>query len=182
MRDRLPMIVSITALLVAVLGVTPLGDAAYNAVVPRNSVGTLQLQRNAVKAAKIAPNAVRTGHVLDGTLLVSDFKAGQIPRGPKGDKGDKGDKGNAGATSVVVRWSQTVTGPVSASRIVSCNAGEVAVGGGGGTTTDGGAGGATLFDSKPMPLAAGGKPTGWSTGLNVSAGFTAAAYVICASP
>ena len=103
MRDRLPMIFSTTALLVAVLGVTPLGGAAYHAVVPRNSVGTLQLQRNAVKAAKIAPSAVRTGHVLDGTLLVQDFKPGQIPQGPKGDKGDKGDKGAPGATTVTRR-------------------------------------------------------------------------------
>jgi len=183
MRDRLPMIFSITALLVAVLGVTPLGDAAYNAVVPRNSVGTLQLQRNAVKAAKIAPNAIRTGHVLDGTLLVNDFKAGQIPQGPKGDKGDKGDKGNAGATNVVVRWSSTVTGPVFASRVVSCNTGEVAVGGGGGITTDGGATGALdLIDSKPRPLTDGGKPTGWSVGLNITGAVTAAAYVICAKP
>ena len=103
MRDRLPMIFSTTALLVAVLGVTPLGGAAYHAVVPRNSVGTLQLQRNAVKGAKIAPSAVRTGHVLDGTLLVQDFKPGQIPQGPKGDKGDKGDKGAPGATTVTRR-------------------------------------------------------------------------------
>jgi hypothetical protein len=84
---------------------------------------------------------------------VNDFKAGQIPQGPKGDKGDKGDKGNAGATNVVVRWSSTVTGPVFASRVVSCNTGEVAVGGGGGITTDGGATGALdLIDSKPRPL------------------------------
>ena len=61
MRQRLAMLLSITALLVAVLGVTPLGEAALNAVVPKNSVGTPQLQWNAVKAAKIAPNAVRTG-------------------------------------------------------------------------------------------------------------------------
>lgn len=96
MRDRLPMIFSITALLVALFGITPLGEAAYNAVVPRNSVGTLQLQRNAVKAAKIAPNAIRSGHVLDGTLLAADFKPGQIPQGPKGDQGDKGPKGDKG--------------------------------------------------------------------------------------
>ena len=34
MRDRLPLILSTTALLVAVLGITPLGEAAYNAVAP----------------------------------------------------------------------------------------------------------------------------------------------------
>jgi hypothetical protein len=98
MRDRLPMIVSITALLVALFGITPLGKAAYDAVVPRNSVGTLQLKRNAVKAPKIAPSAIRTGHVQNGSLLVADFKSGQLPQGPKGDKGDRGEPG-PGATS-----------------------------------------------------------------------------------
>ena len=53
MRNRLPMVFSFTALLVALFGITPLGEAAYNAVVPRNSVGTLQLQRNAVKSAVV---------------------------------------------------------------------------------------------------------------------------------
>jgi len=38
MRDRVPLILSATALVVSVLGATPLGEAAYNAVVPNNSV------------------------------------------------------------------------------------------------------------------------------------------------
>ena len=93
MGNRINTALSLTALVVAVGGATPLGEAAWNQVVPCGSVGTLQLQRNAVKAAKIAPNAVRTNHVLNGALLAEDFKAGQLPQGPKGDKGDKGDKG-----------------------------------------------------------------------------------------
>lgn len=79
--------------MVAVGGATPAGEAAWNAVVPRNSVGTLQLKRNAVTARKIAPNAARGAHVLDGSLLATDFKSGQLPAGPKGDKGDKGAQG-----------------------------------------------------------------------------------------
>ncbi len=136
MRNRLPMIVSIAALLVAVLGVTPLGEAAYNAVVPRNSVGTLQLKRNAVKAAKIAPNAIRAGHVLDGSLLTADFKAGQIPQGPKGDKGDKGDKGAVGQPGVsgLERVTATNTGGASSTspKTVSavCPTGKKILGGG----------------------------------------------------
>src|SRR4026209_1261441 len=96
MGNRLPLTLSIAALLVAVLGITPLGQAAYDAVVPRNSVGTAQLKRNAVTSSKLAPNSVRTGQVVDGSLLTQDFKPGQIPQGPKGDKGDKGDRGPAG--------------------------------------------------------------------------------------
>ncbi len=126
MHSRLPTIFSITALLVALLGITPLGEAAYNAVVPKNSVGTPQLQRNAVKAAKIAPNAVRTGHVLDGTLLVADFKAGQLPQGPKGDKGDAGAISTAKA-----RFSSDSAADGAYTReTVSCSSGERAIAGG----------------------------------------------------
>ena len=75
------------------LGVTPLGEAAYNAVVPRGSVGTLQLKRNAATSSKIAPNSIRTSQVVNSSLLTEDFKPGQIPQGPKGDKGDRGERG-----------------------------------------------------------------------------------------
>jgi hypothetical protein len=176
------MVVACMALLVS------LGGTGYATVlnVPRNSVGTLELQRNAVKAAKIAPNAVRTGHVLDGTLLTTDFKAGQIPQGPKGDKGEKGEKGNAGATTVVVRWSPVFTvsgGFAFGGRQAMCNAGEVAVGGGGGTTSNTGTSGAAdLYDSKPVPNTDGGAPTGWHAGWTINGAVSVAAYVICARP
>jgi len=78
MRTHASIAISVTALVVAVFGSTPIGEAAWNQVVPPNSVGTLQLKSNAVTAAKIAPNAVRTTHILDGSLLASDFKAGQL--------------------------------------------------------------------------------------------------------
>jgi len=81
------LIISITALLVAVLGSTPLGRAAYASVVPRNSVGTVQLKRNAVTASKIAPNAIRTGQIVDSSLLTADSKPGQIPHGAEGGQG-----------------------------------------------------------------------------------------------
>lgn len=96
MPSRLPLVLSATSLVVAVLGTTPLGALAKDAAFPRNSITSLQLNRGAVTAAKIAPNAVRTAHVLDGSLLAADFKPGQLPQGPKGDKGDKGDRGDRG--------------------------------------------------------------------------------------
>lgn len=87
------LVVACIALLVA------LGGTGYATVVtvPRGSVGTPELKRNAVTSSKLAPNAVQTSHVLKGTLLADDFKAGQLPSGPRGDKGDKGDKGEQGA-------------------------------------------------------------------------------------
>jgi hypothetical protein len=71
---------------VAVLGATPLGNAARNAVLPRNSVGPIQLKNNSVNSLKVK----------DRTLKAIDFALNQLPKGPKGDQGDKGDKGNKG--------------------------------------------------------------------------------------
>ena len=56
MSNRLPLVLSVTALVVAVLGATPVGNAAMNLVVPRNSVGTLQLKANAVTEAGAVEN------------------------------------------------------------------------------------------------------------------------------
>jgi hypothetical protein len=136
-RPSPALIVASLALLVA------LGGTSYAAVlqVPRNSVGTLQLQRNAVKAAKIAPNVVRTGHVLDGTLLVADFKAGQIPQGPKGDKGDRGAPGPKGDPGLSGLQTVTQTTAFDSTTVkviqVLCPAGKKAVGGGGFTNFTG---------------------------------------------
>jgi hypothetical protein len=134
MRDRLPMIFSTTALLIAVFGATPLGKAAYNAAVPRNSVGSLQLKRNAVTSSKIAPNAIRGSQIVDGSLLTGDFKAGQIPQGPKGDKGTKGDNGTQGPPGLAERQTAQTTSAFDSTNSkqisVKCPAGKVAVGGG----------------------------------------------------
>jgi hypothetical protein len=65
-----------------------------------------------VKARQLAPNAVRSAHVLNGSLLTADFKEGQIPQGPKGDKGDRGDRGATGPVGIsgyeIVRTSRSV--------------------------------------------------------------------------
>jgi hypothetical protein len=114
MRTHASIIIAVTALVVAVFGSTPIGEAAWNQVVPRNSVGTLQLKRNAVTSSKIAPNAIRGSQVVDGSLLTGDFKAGQIPQGPKGDKGEKGDRGERGPVGISGYEIVTGTSNVSA--------------------------------------------------------------------
>src|SRR4029078_5680880 len=158
MQARVHLALSVCALVVAVLGWTPLGEAAREAVFPPNSVGTLELRDNAVVTAKIRNGAITgldvqkrtlTGaHVKAGTLLASDFRAGQLPAGPKGDKGDKGDKGNKcqkgdkgdkgptgdpGLSGVVVVQSPSTPLAANGSALVrvTCPAGERAVGGGG---------------------------------------------------
>jgi len=76
-------------------------------------VGTAQLKRNAVTSRKLAPNAVRTAHVVDGSLLAADFKAGQLPSGPKGDIGDKGDRGPAGPGATTFTGTSLLGGSVT---------------------------------------------------------------------
>ena len=138
MRDRLPLIISITALLVAVLGSTPLGEAAYNAVAP-NSIGARELRNGAVTNAKLRGDAVTSGKVQNRSLRAIDFRAGQLPAGPpgpkgdkgeKGDKGTKGDKGEPGLSGYeIVRRSVTVPANTSTSAQAACPVGKKVIGG-----------------------------------------------------
>jgi len=86
-RKHLPspaMLVACVALTVA------LGGVSYAAsVLPKNSVGRTQIKRSAVVSKKVK----------DHSLLVRDFKPGQLPAGPQGPKGDKGDSGKDGASA-----------------------------------------------------------------------------------
>ena len=75
------MVVACIALAVA------LGGTSYAALrLPRNSVGTAQLRANSVTSSKIRNH----------TLLIRDFRSGQIPRGPVGETGPAGPPGPAG--------------------------------------------------------------------------------------
>ena len=94
--SKTPTIIAITALAVDVLFATPLGQAASRLVLPKNSVGAVQLKKSSVAGKKIAKNAVTSPKVKDGSLLAADFKAGQLPRGPQGPKGDPGPQGIQG--------------------------------------------------------------------------------------
>jgi hypothetical protein len=84
-RRRLPVILSTTALIIAVFGATPVGHAVERLVLPKASVG----------AAQLKPNAVTGPKVKDGSLTAADF-GGQLPGGQPGPKGDKGEAGERG--------------------------------------------------------------------------------------
>jgi hypothetical protein len=179
-----------------------LSGTAYAATLPRNSVGTAQLKRNAVTSAKVKP----------ASLLGSDFRQGQIPAGPQGPRGPQGatgpegpagprgpegatgargaegatgargaegpagPQGPAGATNVTVRQ-----GPVGAGEsTVMCNPGEVAVGGGGFTQDP--AEPTFLVSSGPTAPAQG---QGWSViagRVGGGASQSVGAIVVCAAP
>ena len=122
-RPSPALVVACLALLVS------LGGTGYATVVniPRNSVGTPQLKRNAVTSSKLAPNTVRAAHVVNGSLLAEDFRPGQIPQGPKGDKGDTGPVGISGYE--IVRKSVIVPPNTQTSAQATCPSGKKVLGG-----------------------------------------------------
>ena len=68
-----------------------LGGTSYAvAKLPRNSVGTKQLKRNAVISSKVK----------DRSLLARDFRKGQLPAGPQGPRGVQGPQGPQGIQGV----------------------------------------------------------------------------------
>ena len=78
------MVVSIIALVVA------MGGTGYAAItLPKNSVGSKQIRRGAVKNADLARGAVTSRSVRNGTLLPADFNGG-LPAGPQGPPGPPG--------------------------------------------------------------------------------------------
>src|SRR4029453_8790701 len=81
-RPSPAMVVACAALFVSLSG---FGYAAIK--LPANSVGAKQLKRNAVNSAKVKRHS----------LLSSDFKPGQLPRGAQGIQGVPGPPGAPGA-------------------------------------------------------------------------------------
>jgi hypothetical protein len=86
-RPSPAMLVALAALFVA------LGGTSYAALqLPKGSVGTSQLKRNAVTSPKVKP----------GSLLLSDFKRAERSRlrGPQGPQGPQGQQGLQGPQGV----------------------------------------------------------------------------------
>jgi hypothetical protein len=131
-RPSPALVISVIALVVAMTGT---GYAAIT--LPKNSVGTKQLKKNAVTSSKVK----------NGSLLIRDFKAGQIPSGPHGPQGAQrpqgarglqgppgaaGRNGANGATNVVaIDSAGTQVAPgADGFDTVGCDPGQKATGGG----------------------------------------------------
>jgi collagen triple helix repeat protein len=123
---------------------------------PSNSVGTAQIRDDSVTRAKIAHHSITSILIKPGSLVASDFAAGQLasglqgspgpagPTGASGPKGDtgpqgstgatgpKGDKGDPGAIARITVRTGEVTVPVGAVGYVTanCHPNERASGGG----------------------------------------------------
>jgi len=80
MRYRLPRASAANILSLLAL-FTAIGGTAFAATaLPRNSVGTQQLQSGAVTGGKVK----------DRSLLIADISPGQLPRGDRGPAGERG--------------------------------------------------------------------------------------------
>ena len=174
MKGKTPTIIATTALVVAVLAATPVGQAAGRFALGKNSVGAAQLKKNAVTSAKVK----------NDSLLAADFKAGQLPAGPQGPKGDTGPQGPRGIMGTVQRYAPLETVPANgaASSTAWCNPGEIATGGGVWTYDPGYA--MYVVGSAPAPGAVNGAPfSGWGAMVRNTSGtaHTFQAYVVCAS-
>jgi hypothetical protein len=165
-----------------------LGGTAYaGATLPRDSVDTRQLRDGAVTSVKVK----------DRSLVESDFKEGELPRGKRGAKGERGERGPrgkrgakgergrrgrrgaegaAGATNVTVRTAPLTAAAGAAEATAACTGEERATGGG--YSVDSGS--ATVQQSRPEP--AGGTPTGWHVAVTATSPAQVTVHVVCAAP
>jgi hypothetical protein len=90
MRGKLQSSLTYANVMATIAVFLAVSGGAYAAItIPRNSVGSGQLERNAVSSSKVR----------DGSLQLKDFKSGQLPsgaRGPRGATGPQGLKGDPG--------------------------------------------------------------------------------------
>ncbi len=90
-----------------------LGGSGYAAVtLSKNSVTSSSIKNGQVKTADLAKNAVTSAKVKDFSLLLKDFKPGQLGAGSPGAKGAKGDTGATGLQGPVGDAGPS-TGPAS---------------------------------------------------------------------
>src|SRR5581483_1040483 len=211
MRTRAPIVLSATALLIAVLGSTPLGHAAGErlaAVVPpfAKTAGYAKLSGNSAQlngrrstltgAPRTIPVVGRNGK-LPAAIIPAGSQAalGAGPQGPRGPKGEKGDRGPAGPSGPagpagpqgppgLSRWTyvtQGMTVPPDAIKTATANCPAGTRVLGGGVATS------SAYDTNTHILndAPSGAATGWYATIwnNAGANLTITYYVwaICAA-
>ena len=171
-----------------------MGGTGYALTIPKNSVGSKQLRKNAVTGVKVKNRSLRA----------SDFARGQLPAGPRGvpgaaggpgltgPAGAKGERGLQGVPGVVgeVTVQRTDFGladNATAGESVLCPAGTRAIGGGSETaaiTSNDVHATVSRPDSTGVAPASGETFTGWRVTYRNPTGGTGAttvhAFAICA--
>jgi hypothetical protein len=190
-RPSPALIIAVVALFVA------LGGTGYAAIrLPKASVGSKQLKKNAVTSAKVK----------NSSLLVGDFKASERRKlrgtagapGAQGLQGIQGPKGATGVEKVVVRSTSLIFAGGSGgtgqtlSGSAQCQTNESVVGGGTNvfpTVVASGQPNMAVTDSRPADAAGsalgdGAEPRGWyaqAVRNSQTSAQTVTVYVLCAS-
>jgi Collagen triple helix repeat (20 copies) len=168
-KDRLPIAISVAALVVALLGVTGLGEAAQDGV----TAGVSKAKRAAglapTRTTARGPRGPRGRRGPRGYRGPRGFQGPPGENGAKGDKGDKGDRGpseaiaastavttpivgisSATADAVLVRPGVPAGNYAVSARVTIEGTGEVTCEGKGGT--DSGSAKATLDGTETLPI------------------------------
>jgi hypothetical protein len=178
--SKISIALAATALMVSVLFATPIGQAAGNFVLSKNSVGTAQIKKNAVNSLKVK----------NGTLMAADFKAGQLPAGAPGPQGIQGAAGAAGppgptqVTFVHTGLIKAPTGTATSGR-ADCPSGQVPTGGGAEFVYIPGETRESIKTSIPVKYPFGAPyPTAWLVWVNNTTGSSVSflVYAICVTP
>jgi len=170
---RVANVLALVALFIA------LGGTSYAALtLPKNSVGTRQIRPRAVTLSKISTSARKSLTGQTGPAGRTGPMGQTGPAGPTGPKGETGMTGASGPVNVVMRigTATAVASNASATASVGCNAGEMATGGGFFTQV-----GVQVTASRPTPLTAGAKATGWQVTVDNTTASSSffGAYAMC---
>jgi hypothetical protein len=178
MRKRLPLVLSATALAVALLGSTPLGEAA------RNVIPAFARNAGAVNGIR-ASRTPRAGYLMP---LAADgrFPQAVVPFGPPGPRGDKGERGEPGPAGLAGLRAVSVTTAADSSSpksvTATCPAGKRVLGGGA-TIIGAGIDGPVVTQSQPVGADATSVDSWAATAVEVGAyasSWRLIAYALCA--
>jgi hypothetical protein len=169
-ETRVANVLALLALFIA------LGGTSYAALtLPKNSVGSHQIKPRAVTLSKISTSARKS---LKGKTGPRGPVGLTGPAGPTGLTGPTGMTGARGPVNVVLRIgaASAVASNASATASVDCDAGEMATGGGFFSQID-----VQVVASRPVPLTAGARATGWQATVRNTSGSSASvgAYAMC---
>lgn len=172
-RMRWPSPAMVLACIALTVALAPASYATVSQLVPRNAVGTAQLQRNSVTSDKVR----------DFTLRAWDFRRGDLPRGPAGPQGPPGVVGDATLRENSTTIPAAAAGNglyVTRAVQVRCQSGERAIAGGTSWSSD--VNEEELNTVYSHPLMENGKAVGWRArgGSDIGADRVFSVQVLCA--
>jgi hypothetical protein len=85
-RPSASIVVAVVAIVIATAG----------SATAAGLITSSEIKNNTISSADIRDDAIRSPDVRDHSLVIDDFKPGQIPQGPRGETGATGPSGAAG--------------------------------------------------------------------------------------